>query len=514
MKTDFYIGKIIIIAALAVSVSGFCSDLPLPQDFDYSNRCESLLDRGLLWKSNGIFHPLSIEEAVADTTIQEGEYSHERDWSYCYIKDHYEYRNHVKNLNTDQLGIMLIPGTGLSSQAGSKKDYEGLGVQPFAWAEAVYHRNLYVRAYLRITNRAESLNHYTGLTRGIDRVGINSSEVDQSVIGYRKSGINIEYGRSREIWGPLAEDNLILSGYSPPWERLVLQFKYRRFTYRWFFGYLETISDSSGQNINRYMVGRAIEYNNHRNLVVAFGEVSLLAGPNRSPDMAFLNPIAIHIEIEQNDRMNTGNNYADGIIFAHVDWLIIPKLRFTGSLLIDEFQLDDQARPRASDNLGKMARVAYTPVSDPFWLTILASYLRLDTFTYQHSYGYCNWISRGILLGHPVGNDADRISAGFRITLHQPVSIEIQYGRRRWGENSLLLSDQPYSPYLSNSPRSFPSGDLRENRFISFTLDSQPAKRLSVGIKGYIDLNHHGLDSGLEKWTFQLRYQVPLVFVN
>ena len=188
--------------------------------------------------------------------------------------------------------------------------------------------------------------------------------------------------------------------------------------------------------------------------------------------------------------------------------------RFTGSLIVDDFQIDKKDRLTSADGLGKLVRLAYTMMSDPFYLTLLSSYVRLDTYTLQHSYGFCNWVKRGALLGHPIGNDADQISAGLRVVLRQPVSLEIQFGRCRWGDNSLLLDDRQYTPYQRYIRQPFPSGEMRENRFISVTLDSQPIQRLAFGITGHIDINHHGLDSGLEKWTFQLRYQIPFIFVQ
>ena len=267
-----------------------------------------------------MFHPLSVNDGI-DTTAQAARADN---WMFDYIRDHYQARSRIHNLNSNQLGVMFITGVGLSGQAGPEREYEGMAVQPFVWGEAVLQRNLYARLYLRTTNQAASLDHYTGITRSIARAGMNTAEIDQSVIGYQNQWLNLEYGCSREIWGPLAEDNLVLSGHSPAWERLMMQLQYRRFTFRWFYGFLEAVTDSADQCVQRYIAGRALEYNNHRNFVLAIGEVSVLAGPNRPLDMAFLNPLAIHLEVEQNDRTNSDQNYADAIVFAHIDWLPIP----------------------------------------------------------------------------------------------------------------------------------------------------------------------------------------------
>jgi len=130
----------------------------------------------------------------------------------------------------------------------------------------------------------------------------------------------------------------------------------------------------------------------------------------------------------------------------------------------------------------------------------------------QHCNGYLNFVTRNQLLGHPLGNDADQIAAGMRITPHLPVLLEFEYGRIRWGDNSLRYD--PYRAFEEYRKVPFPSGQVRTNHYLSVKFNSQPLKGLSVNIEGHIDLKHSGENSALEIWTFTARYQIPFLITK
>jgi len=483
-----------------------------PQDFDYSYYSHTLVDAGYLWQINSTFHPLTcqfLDSSQANYATSGAFY-----WMYGYLNDYVNLADKLHHESTDGLGVLFIPGLGIAGQNGAASSYNHVAIQPFIWTVARFCDNWYARLYVRATNEIESLPHYSGVKRTISRAGFNTGEIDQSIIGYQNGWTRVEYGRSREIWGPFAEDNLLLAGNAPAWERLMLQFNYRRFTYRWFFGFLEAVSSPDGANINRYIVGRALEYRNGRNLVLSVGEVSTLAGPDRPLDWSFLNPIALHLEVEQNDRENNAEgNHSNAMPFLNVDWLPIPTLRLTGSFILDDIQLDREDRDRgAPDALGYSCRFAWTPIRKPVGLTLFGYYLRIGTYTLQHSYGYTNLVTRSEMIGHPIGNDADDIAFGVRLAFSQPSLLELKFGGRRWGDSSMLYD--PYTCYISARRKPFPSGDVKTNRYLALKVRYNPLKYLSLAIDGHLDLKHSDNESALEAWTFSLRYQLPLLWLN
>ncbi len=480
-----------------------------PQDLGYSKRIELLTDAGIMWETHSMFHPVNCTLSDAKT-IDNSAFN----WVKRYIEDHASLSVQCRDNPDNDLGILFVPGFEGKTQAGVAREYDKFAWHPFIWAEAHFKRNWYTRLYVRGTNVAESLPHYSGVTRDIARGGMSSGEIDQSVFGYRNDWALVEFGRSREIWGPMAEDNLLPSGTSPAYERLLIQFNYKRMSYRYFYGFLEAIQDiDEGGQVQRYIVGRMLEYRNRRNLLFGVGEVSILAGLNRPVDLAFLNPFAMHLETEQNKRANlTEKNGSNATWLIYVDWLVMSKLRFSGSLAIDEFKLEPQERDKGEpDFLAYSGRIAWTVSKSPVGTTIFAYGVHFDTFTLQHNYKYGNFVTRGQLLGHSIGNDADRVAIGFRTIFSLPIWTEVELGRSRWGGNSLKVN--PYETYdLGKAP--FLSDPIRTNRYIAITIDSQPFRYLHFGLSGHLDLSHLGEDSEQEQWTFTVRYQRSFQWLN
>jgi hypothetical protein len=500
--TSFYF-----VALCFVAITSFAGATTFPQDLDYSYYSEVLIDAGNLWQFNSTFHPFAFQSPDSSSAnyIIPGAFS----WMSRYLDEYASEAAgfHAKLVN--DLGVIVIPGLGISGQSGVGSCYNNVAVQPFIWAEARFLNNWYARLYIRATNEVESLPHYTGMTRDISRAGFNTAEIDQSVLGYQNDWINVDYGRNREIWGPLAEDNLLLAGNAPAWERIMVQMTYCRFSYRWFYGFLEAVYSPEGENINRYLVGRALEYRNRHNLVLSIGEVSTLSGPDRPVDWAFLNPFAVHLEIEQNKRENFANsNRSNDIIFLNADWLPIPSLRLSGSFALDEFQIDRQDREEGdADALGLIGRFAWTPLRIPIGLTIFGYAIRVDSFTMQHSYGYTNLVNRGEMIGHPLGNDTDEIVLGVRLLFSHPFLLELKIGQRRWGDNSLLKD--PYAAYERHVQHYFPMGEVKTNQYLALEAKYRLFGNLHLDIDGLLDLKHSGQASVLEAWSFSVRYQKP-----
>jgi len=488
----FNLGLYVIIPSLAFA-------LPFPQDFGFPQRFNYLIDAGLCWESNSLFHPLSLQpDNISNTTTYS--ISPKLYRQLMLFSDRY---NSIISDTTEHGWIIGQGGIEARGQTGPDRLYTKTAISPFIWGKAGFKRNWYADFVLRSSNEARSLDHYTGITRDIARAGFNTAEFDRLALGYKNDWANVEFGRGREIIGPMAEDNLAVSGGAPAFERLVLQAHCRRYAYRYFYGFLESLSDS-GRNIQRYIVGKTLEYNNHHNLVIGLTELSILAGWERSIDWAFLNPLALHIEVEQNERDNQTTNDENALWVFNLDWLALKNLRLAGALLMDDFQLDAADRKKAQDQLGYQLHIGWTIIRHPVVLTALVDYVSIGTFTTQHNHRWTNFVSRGKYLGNSIGNDADLIQIGARLIFRQPVVVEMSFGQRRWGDNSLLI--EPYRVRSTPVYKSFPSGQVRTNRFFEVLVDSQPMKNLAVRINGHIDLSHKGLDSEMECWTFMLRY--------
>ena len=77
--------------------------------------------------------------------------------------------------------------------------------------------------------------------------------------------------------GVLGEDiNIILTESSPSYDHVLFGFDILDYRFRYFHGFLESIGHSSP--INRYIVGRAIEKTNFKNLIFSFSEIIIYQG--------------------------------------------------------------------------------------------------------------------------------------------------------------------------------------------------------------------------------------------
>ncbi len=406
-----------------------------------------------------------------------------QDFGFAYRNDAYE--------DTGLDSLLFAPCSPLFYGISTISENSKFAASPFFFG-TLKKDKFYAQICVRATSDSALMRHYSGIPREIRRFGLNSAEIDRSVIGFEHDWFFAEFGRTREIWGFSHQKNLILSGNSPAYERLILQTDFKRFSYRYFFGFLESIKTQvNGQTydyVERYLTGRRLEYHNE-NLTFGFGEVSVLYGPNRSVDFAFLNPLGFHLEVEQNNRSNaTHGNRENAIWLADWDWFW-RNWRFSGAVLMDEFQLDlaDREQNRG-DALGFLLHSAWTPKKDGIVMTILADWVRIGTYVFQHEHGNCNFVSRGQLLGHPLGNDAEEISTGVRFMFQQNWIAEANVGFRKRGANSLLRQDS-YTPFEKFVITDFPSGIVEEMSFLRFKIDARFFKNFHFGLESELDLS-------------------------
>jgi len=478
--------------------------LTFPQDNLYSLRTEYLLDAGYLWSANSIYHPFGLF-SLTDSANTPPEDDNCR-WLYQFLNEIPSGFNSAYTKDKTLTGLSQI-GLNTAYYRGEDFSSRGLAVQPYLWSGWIFRQHYYLQLYGRTTNEQQSLPHFTGVPRDIARAGMNTGEIDQAVAGYRNSWVNLEYGRFREIHGPLTEDNLFLSGNSPAYERLMLQLDFGKISYRYFFGYLETIEDTAF--IDRYITSRSLQYSNRKNFVLGVEEVSILAGPDRNVDFAFLNPLSLHLEIDLNNRTNMGGrNYANAVWNIFADWLIRQNLRASFSLSLDEIKLEWQERAEGSpDIFAYLLKTAWTPVRNPFTLTLGAKYIRLSTYYGQHNYPYVNAVTRGEFIGNSLGNDADLLAASARIIFDIPLILETEIGMKRRGDNSLL--ENPYVEFNNPTIQSFPSGEMRKNFYLKTGLNYHLLKRCDIFFNSVFDLYHKGEDSSLLAWNIGLHYRFP-----
>ena len=158
--------------------------------------------------------------------------------------------------------------------------------------------------------------------------------------------MTLQLGRGRESWGAGNEIHLAISEYSPAYDYGILELDFGRVRAKYIHGFLE----STEEYINRYINVEAIEWTNRKSLLIGLSETIIYSGEGRPLDIAYLNPISNHLEVELNDRLNLlGANDANAVWQVSIDWLL-KNLRLSWNLLYDEFVLDKEEFENGKEN--------------------------------------------------------------------------------------------------------------------------------------------------------------------
>tara|TARA_A100001015_G_scaffold268156_1_gene318799 strand:- start:1285 stop:1794 length:510 start_codon:yes stop_codon:yes gene_type:complete len=157
-----------------------------------------------------------------------------------------------------------------------------------------------------------------------------------SGFGYQNKWAKIQIANGIEDWGAGEQISLALNHKSESYDYLTIASNYGNIRVKYIHGFLEQYELN-----NRYINARGIEWTNKKNFLLGLSESIIYSGKNRSIDLAYLNPIGSHLEIELNERLNVvGGNNANAVWQIHSDFYFKNKLRFSGNYLFDEFVLD------------------------------------------------------------------------------------------------------------------------------------------------------------------------------
>ncbi len=473
-----------IVIALGVFQVAFAQEIAT--DFWPARHLAILHDFGYNWSTNTVFKPYRWERVWNLVQNDDMESNSGLDWI---IQDMVEETNSglfSESTSRDTLNLRWWNGLLLKQPVGKGGPFPEFSGSPFSKLTFWFKQKLSLQLYLRMTNDPTSLQHFTGRPREIRRFGLNAAEFDYAALSYHNNWLTVQFGRGRQAWGAFESNNLVLSSNSPAYEHLMLEARYKRYKGRFFYGFLESIM-ANDSNINRYLVGHAIEYSNHRNLLIGFSELIIFSGIDRPLDLSFLNPFLPAIEVELNDRTNkqVGPESSNAVWSLLVDWMVIPGLRVSANFTIDEFQFDNKDREKGRpDAIAYHLKTAYSKTIGSIGVTTFFDYSRIGTFTFSHFQSSNNFVSRGLPIGSELGNDSDRLQLGVRLLLPIRVIFSSSFGIQRSGERNLLNN-----PYLAFSEEEFqagpfPSGTVQKTHFIDWRINYSVKKNIEIDVSG------------------------------
>jgi len=375
------------------------------------------------------------------------------------------------------------------------------------YSHSLFKKYFYTYLYARVVSDVDIFPRYTGIPRDINRFGFNSGEVDMSGIGFDNKTFIFQLGRGRIGQGAGNEKiQLALNQNSPSYDHFIYGIKLNNWKLRFYNGYLETIDSA-----NRYISGRSIEKKINNKMIVSFSETVIYSGENRSFDIAYLNPISTHLEIELNNRQNqTGTSSGNAVWQASIDWMFDNRLRFSGNLLIDEFVLDEIEKQSGKiHSLAGAFRLAWSPYDLNPFITFHASFISVGPHTYRHEIGDNNFVQRSFPIGWYGGSDSEEVIIGIKYLRKKQTIYNLDIRLNNSGENSIV--NDPYMAYNDyNKTSNFPSGDAITSKIINGGINSKLSKKFSFQCKMeykkinnnynaniFIGLSYHFLDTNI-----------------
>ena len=361
------------------------------------------------------------------------------------------------NPGNDSLKIDLR--IGLNGNAANRMN----GVAFYSYGHLSFQKYFYAYVYPRIVNNPNIFPRYTGKERYFGRTG----ETDLAGIGYENDWMIMQWGRGRQSWSAGNDIQLAISEDSPAYDYGLIGLDFGRLRVRYFHGFLEKESD-----YNRYITGRGIEWTNKKSFLISLSEIVTYSGIDRPLDIAYLNPISTHLEIEMNERQNeSGFASGNGVWQTSVDWLLRPNLRLSGNILYDEFTLDIGHQLEEGEGYSNAVsfRATWSPtIFDDIQTSFFTDYIRVGTHTLRHYVGYNNFVQRGLPLGWQSGSDGDQYRVGLNMFNNTNLINKLSFGVRREGEETITVA--PYEPYPHFQEVPFPSGMVTKTKFISGAL--------------------------------------------
>ena len=255
-----------------------------------------------------------------------------------------------------------------------------------------------------------SQSHALGVTNA------QNFDFAESYLRFDAEVVSAQIGRERLLWGYGAYEQMTLQDTVRTYDFLRAEASYKKylrytFMHAWILGRADQVSfqlpfDSTEvytENVNadKYFAAHRLELSWPS--VLDFGAQEMVIYSNRSPDLAYLNPLAF-IEPVQRSR-----GERDNVFWAFdLQFHMIPNVQLHGSIVYDDIHLTNLFSNRWEDRYAWQAGILY---SDPFTIPnvdLMVEYTRVEPYVYSHARSReGSYTSLDRLLGPQIGPNAD-----------------------------------------------------------------------------------------------------------
>ncbi len=316
-----------------------------------------------------------------------------------------------------------------------------------------------------------------------DQIILNYSspiKIDMSGFGYENEWVNIQIGRGRESWGAGERIQIALNNDSPAYDYIKIGSNYGNVRVRCVNAFLEKTNDG----YNRYLSARGVEWTNKKSVLVGIHETVIYSGYDRKFEIAYLNPIGSHLEIEWNNRLTLSEKEqaSNAVWQLSGDFVTKNNFRISGNILMDDIVIDREIEGNQNNAIAYSLKLSKSHFIKANTVNFYLSTAKVSTSTFRHA-KYNNFIVKGKPIGIGIGSDSKTHSIGFTFLRNNKLSFTYGFNHTLSGDRNIA-----HTPYLPSSRDdstlgSFPSGNILTIQFHESELKYLMSNKLMLSIR-------------------------------
>ncbi len=261
---------------------------------------------------------------------------------------------------------------------------------------------------------------------------------DLSVTGRHADGyimgewrwIRLFYGQTDRNWGPAGLPGIPLSDYGYPRPELAIEIGNDKFRLRSHALTLADARDSTGQAVHRYFFVHRIDLGLSRRFQLGLWETVVLAGPSRSFDGRYRNPVTLLL---------LANQYglgAEGNVLVGVDarWRVGARTTLHAQLALDDLQYQNRSGPTRYPDRYAFTLMATGALSRR--IAWRAAYSQASSLAFRTASPFESFTDQGVGLGRSFA-DNDQVLLGLSVPVARDWLAEPELTLLRQGEGRL-----------------------------------------------------------------------------
>jgi hypothetical protein len=304
----------------------------------------------------------------------------------------------------------------------------------------------------------------------------------EGYVRYDSRIISVEVGRERVLWGTGYNEKMTLSSNPRVFDFIRLDASYKALSYTFLHGWLlgkktllpfQLAGDTASIYLeptmaDKYFAAHRLGLSFPAVLDIGFQEMVIYS--NRSPDLAYLNPL-IAIESAQRSRGERDNVFWALDLQTH----FMPGLELSASMLFDDINVPDLFTNKWSNRYAWQAGMYYT---DAFFIpntSVIVEYCQVMPYVFSHGRSReGSYTSLDALLGPRIGPNADSWFVWWDYLPLRNLTFSLGVTFERKGENivdevgNLIqnVGGDEFEPHRAIDPetRKFLDGNLEKTR--------------------------------------------------